>query len=515
MKMKKLMALLLTVSTVAAALAGCGQTDTAKEEKTSDSNVTDSSSASTSDTESAPEEVNLYEEEVNLIWVQPTIESIDVNLDAIMEEINKITKEKINTTITLLDIPFAEYEQKLKMMYTAGEEWDITHGGFCNPLATGVSMGAFAPIPKDVLNTYAPEYMTHFDDSVWEAVTFNGEIYATPIEQQWSNQYCVFFNEAVADKYGFDCTKVVSLDDLDEFLSIVKENEPELVPIVFGSDALELMSNYFGWDPLVSYKIPGIVYDSAEKPVAVNQFESDEFKALLETTRRWYQAGYIAEDAATGGTSAVDKDFGVSLGVYVPGRRQTYMNLYGFYLKEQPIGQISALKTSKIQEHTQVISAGCENIERAVAFINLLNTDEELLNLYIYGILGTDWEFADEENKVVKGLSGHYAYDFFVGNTLNTYPSDPSAVGFGDEIVKLNAESKASAILGFTFDAEPVSSQIAQCTTVADEYLPGLITGTVDPAAEYDNFINALKDAGMEEILAEMQKQVDEWLATR
>ena len=151
-------------------------------------------------------------------------------------------------------------------------------------------------------------------------------------------------------------------------------------------------------------------------------------------------------------------------------------------------------------------------IERAVAFINLLNTDEELLNLYIYGILGTDWEFADEKNKVVKSLSGHYAYDFFVGNTLNTYPSDPSAVGFGDEMQKLNAESKASPILGFTFDAEPVSSQIAQCTTVADEYLPGLVTGTVDPAVEYDNFINALNNAGMADILAEMQKQIDEWM---
>ncbi|MBR2950964.1 MAG: ABC transporter substrate-binding protein [Lachnospiraceae bacterium] len=519
MKMKKLMALLLAVCTITGSLAGCGQEETSVPQDTSEKkeNITEGStdSASSSETETTPEEVNLYEEEVNLIWVQPTIESIEVNLNAIMEEINKITKEKINTTITLLPIPFAEYEQRLRMMYTAGEAWDVTHGGFCNPLATGVSMGAFAPIPLETLNTYAPEYMTHFDESVWEAVTFNGEIYATPIEQQWSNQFCAFFNEDLIEKYGFDYTKVKTLDDLDEFMAIVKENEPDIVPIKLEANSLSLMCNYFGWDPLVAHNVPGIVYDTAETPTAVNQFETDEFKSLLETTRRWYQAGYIPEDAATGGTSSSEKDFAVHLAVYVPGRRETYKNLYGFYLKEQPIGEISALKTSKIQEHTQVISSNCENIERAVAFINLLNTDQELLNLYLYGILGTDWEFADTETNVVKSISGHYAYDFFVGNTLNTYPNDPSAIGFGEEVLELNAKSKASPILGFTFNAEPVSAQIAQCIAITDEYLPGFVTGTVDASAEYDDFINNLKKAGMDDILAEMQKQIDEWLANR
>ncbi|MBO5070879.1 MAG: ABC transporter substrate-binding protein [Roseburia sp.] len=506
MKNKKIITLLLTACTIIGLFAGCGGKEST-EQKSNDTSSQESNGAETD---------NLFEEEVNLIWVQPTIESVEENLDAIMEEINKITKEKINTTITLKTIPFAEYTDKLQMMYTSGEKWDVTHGGAWNAIPNGVSMGAFAPISREILETYAPEYMTHFDDSVWDAVTFDGQIYACPIEQPWTNTYTLLINEELAEKYNYDFSKITCLDDLDEYLALIKENEPDIQPTLFEMESLGLYCYYLHWDYLGgSYKIPGIIYDNVETPTVVNQFETDEFKDLLTTMRRWYLAGYLPEDAATGGSSADGKDWAVAMDVYIPGRRQLYYSIHGFYVDYQLIGEPSSIMTSKVQEHCQVISADCENIERAVAFINLLNTDEELLNLYLYGIEGTDYEWADEENKVIKPISTHYAYDWLIGNTFNTWPSDPSAVGATDEMRDMNAVAEASPILGFTFDAEPVSTQIAQCTTVSDEYLPGLVTGTVDPDAEYDAFIAALKQAGMDDIIAEMQRQIDEWLLAK
>lgn len=463
----------------------------------------------------ASAEDGMFDEEVNLIWVQPVIDSIEFNIDAIMEEINKLTKEKINATITLVKIPFDEFTDRLNMMYTANERWDVTQGGFCNPIGTGVSMGAFAPIPRDTLEVYAPEYMTHFDSSVFDAVTYNGQIYACPIEQIWANEYELVFNEELTDKYQYDYTSVTGFDDLDDYLETILENEPDVVPFKTDPDSLNLLVYFFGWDCLVAPNVPGVVYTNSKDAEVINQFETEEFRSYLETMRRWYQAGYISADAATGGDSAMNKDFAVGTDVYVPGRRQMNYNLWGFYMNAVPISKSIALQTSKIQEHCQVISANCENIERAVAFINLLNTDEDILNLYIYGIPGVDWEYIDEERHIVKSLSAHYAYDFFVGNTLNTYPNDPDGFGAADEARSINANAEASTLLGFAFNVEPVSSQIALCSAICGEYLPGLLTGSVDYEVELANFNKALYDAGMQDIISEMQQQVDAWMFTK
>ena len=69
--------------------------------------------------------------------------------------------------------------------------------------------------------------------------------------------------------------------------------------------------------------------------------------------------------------------------------------------------------------------------------------------------------------------------------------------------------------VGFAFDSEPVATQIAQCSAVAEEYLPALNCGAVDVDSTLEAFNAALKDAGVEQIIAEMQSQIDAWLATK
>jgi putative aldouronate transport system substrate-binding protein len=48
---------------------------------------------------------------------------------------------------------------------------------------------------------------------------------------------------------------------------------------------------------------------------------------------------------------------------------------------------------------------------------------------------------------------------------------------------------------------------------VINQYLPGLNCGSLDPDKEILNFVKKLKEAGMDKIVAEKQKQLDAWLA--
>ena len=69
--------------------------------------------------------------------------------------------------------------------------------------------------------------------------------------------------------------------------------------------------------------------------------------------------------------------------------------------------------------------------------------------------------------------------------------------------------------MGFTFNADNVTTEIAQCTAVSAEYLPALVTGCVDPDTTIDAFLAALEEAGAPAIIAEIQAQIDAWVASK
>jgi len=78
-----------------------------------------------------------------------------------------------------------------------------------------------------------------------------------------------------------------------------------------------------------------------------------------------------------------------------------------------------------------------------------------------------------------------------------------------------NAEAKPSLALGFTFDATPVADQITACNNVIAQYYLPLINGEVDIDEVLPVFQQALRDAGIDAVIAEKQSQLDKWLAAK
>ena len=69
-------------------------------------------------------------------------------------------------------------------------------------------------------------------------------------------------------------------------------------------------------------------------------------------------------------------------------------------------------------------------------------------------------------------------------------------------------------MFGYSFDASPVSTQVSAVSTVIAEYMPSLECGVVeDVEASVEEFRAALNSAGIDKIIAENQRQLDEWLA--
>lgn len=472
---------------------------------------TDSGTASGNDVTPSTDAKGPFDEHVTLkyIFVDPTGISEYAGWQRIVDAVNAITKEKINATIDIEVIPLGEFNDKMAMKYLGGEEFDVVFTGAWNNYAVAVGQGAYAELTPEMLETYAADTMAVLNESSWEALTIDGKIYGVPLQQIWVRQMAVRFNVDKAKSYNFDYTKITDLADIEPYLQALKAAGEEF--IFYAPFAGITNTYYLGYDVVSG---PGAVVYDAETPVVENMYASKAFADYAKLMKKWYDAGYIHPEVLTD----MDKNlFAVDLNpAHKPGGDATETVNRGYNIEGVPVGG-TALATSGIVSTNLAVGATSKNPERALAFINLLNTDAELLNLLCHGIEGTDWEFVDKENGVIKKL-GEYPgnLSFLVGNVFNEYYVDASQVGSWEETAKMNAEAPGSCILGFTFNTEPVSTELANINAVVSARIGAIITGQVDDVdAAIADMNKALEDAGLSTVLAEMQSQIDEWLESK
>ncbi|HNX62329.1 MAG TPA: DUF3502 domain-containing protein, partial [Candidatus Limiplasma sp.] len=155
-------------------------------------------------------------------------------------------------------------------------------------------------------------------------------------------------------------------------------------------------------------------------------------------------------------------------------------------------------------------------------FLNLTFTDPQIVNLVIYGVEGRD--YVKNSDGTVSYPEGQEASTVpytaqlscgTLGNFFLMYPmagTDPASLTWE---LEQNKSAKTSVAMGFTFDNSSVKTEYTAVTNVIEQYLPGLLCGSVDPATEIPTFLQRLQEAGLPEIIAAKQAQLDTWAATK
>ena len=158
-------------------------------------------------------------------------------------------------------------------------------------------------------------------------------------------------------------------------------------------------------------------------------------------------------------------------------------------------------------------------------FLNLLEINQELYDLVHYGIEGLTYEInedgsarfpdgmdASNSNFMLwQGRWGLWKPQFMRGDF--EFPR-----GFwAEELAHANRNPNniVSALDGFNFDPEAVvveMSQIAAIYEAAEELLNVGLAG--DASAAIEQLVAEMKAAGLDVVTAEMQRQVDEFLAS-
>jgi putative aldouronate transport system substrate-binding protein len=450
--------------------------------------------------------------EITMVYLTTT-SSID-DLPLVQEEINKISKKKINATVKLVPIGGAAWQQQQNLMLTSNEKLDLVLSSSFYGYNTQAVKGLYIPL-DDLLKSHGQDITKVVPEHLLEGNKVNDKIYGIPSIRDWGSYYGFAMRKDLVDKYSIDLSKIKSYADLENVFKTIKENEPTLTPVVNTSMGTSVATAIAAGKFDVLGDNLGVV--SFKDKEIVNMFEDPQYVEAVELARKWFKAGYIIKDSATSKESAANlvkanKGFG-----YFAKMKP------GFDVQEKGITghDMVSVKLSDVYSYTDAatgfnmsIARNSENPEKAMEFINLLYSDKDIMNLLDLGIEGKHYvKNSDGTIKLPDGVKeSKYVFNQWeIGNNFLTYPWEGNTAEYWDVMKKHNDSAVLSPAFGFTFNPDSVKTEIAASMNVLNQYKLGLESGTLDPEKSLAEFNNKLKESGLGKIINEKQKQFDEW----
>lgn len=506
-QMKQVTTLLISVLATSALLTACSSNSSSKP----------TASEAPKASSSAKADLKPYE----LTMVYPVNNELK-DLKAVQDEVNKYTQEKINATVKLVPITYGAWNQQTTLMLSGNEKMDLLVSGL-GTYNQQVAKGQLLPL-DDHIAKYgqgAKKALDDLDPAYLKAPKVEGEIYGIPSIRDLASDFGITMRKDLVDKYKIDLKAIKSLDDLDAVFKTIKDNEPNVIPVVkFGSTIVGSPFSLGLMDPLGDGF--GVLPAHDNELKVANWTEAPEYAKLLNTARRWYSAGYIAKDAATSTETwqsliKAGKAFSFLSHMSPGSEAATSVSVGQDLVGVRLLPPIAT--TTNITSFMWSIPRNSQDPERAMMLLDLLYTDKKLINLFDWGIEGKHYVKTSEnaidypQGVTVTNSGYNLNANWLFGNMFLSYNfkgDDPERYKM---LADFNKKAKKSKALGFSFNSEPVKTEIASLTNVRNQYLVALETGTVDPATLLPEYIKKMKASGIDKVIAEKQKQLDAWVA--
>lgn len=352
-------------------------------------------------------------------------------------------------------------------------------------------------------------------EKFWELTMDDGKYYGignvyAPGQMGWSA------NLSLMEKYGYSSEELSKpLWELEDIFANIKKNEPTAIPFILSCSVIpeRLPVCYANYPDLPI----GIWRDNiSDSPQIQNLFETEEMEKWAATANDFYQKGYLAENGA---------DFLMQLdtcGMY--SRRKDNMVPM---LTDSDISRIRIPYydkfTTDLTLHINTVPAWSPKKEDALSFLSFLFRNQEASELLLYGVEGEDYEVKDGKCNANENFNEASFYDKCFGNWNICRPLVP----YEDED-RMEADSaglqevKDSPLFGFNFDessvrqeADAVRELYCNIDNIRNLFMfaPSAETGSARTWQEYYTYFqNELKNAGIDKIVDEMNRQFQDYL---
>ena len=534
MKMKKKLVSVMLAGAMVFGLAACGgKVDNAG--KDSDSAAGTEAGASTAPAEAAIREKNDSGEYPTITMAISTSTGPTEGSSRVEALISNYTEETYGIKTEILNYDGGNYAQQLQLGFVSGEQIDLFSSiyiGYANSIN---SEYAYNLEEDDLLQNYGQGIIETVGQANLETCRVNGKIYGIPNMKEFSSGIGSFmipkiyldeisydYETALAaqgtDRFVLEDTIFADYDLIDDIFAQLHEAYPDKYvfgPCKFPRQVCEVDS--------VGNDIFGVLFSDSKDLTLENLFENEHWLEYLRHVYQWNQKGYISPDALTDTTDIRAKIAAGEILTYPSATKPAITKEY-----EEELGDMIAFMTgdyfsaSNIVNNTPwCIGSNCEDPVAAMQLLNAFYTDPVLANLLCWGEEGVDYVLDSDgmatvpEEMTADDMEYTLEVRWTTPNQFLTYIPKGQPADLWEQYDKMNAAAKKSLAAGFVFDNSSVQNEYIALTNVWEEYTVQLMFGFVDPDEKTPELVEKLKAAGLDTYMAEKQRQLDEWAASR
>ena len=399
---------------------------------------------------------------------------------------------------------------------------------------------------NDQLDSYGKGIKETLSQDFLEGVKYSGsaangsEIYGIPTNKEICVPSGLIVNKTAALSIGWDPDKdpVKSTEELEPYLQKYKEMYPDKYPY--------LMEKGRWSDEPWGHEWIGLPEDVVDMKYAMDEngkydeeiyniFEQPEQEEHIRLMYRWAQAGYIdpqAEywDSENGYNTVFGKGDFLVFTQPLKGHNIKCVEMYAE--KHDPTApEFECTEIILQDKYLVTCQAGGSmfaipktgRADCAMQYLNLMHTDEKLVNLMLFGVEGVNYTKVNDRQVELNQEANWYGLHggaWTVGNTKLQYvltTEDPEKNALLQQYAEEEPKAEKTASYGFRFNKSKAATLDA-VTEVVNKFTRPLMVGAVnpdDPERGLEAFRQALRDAGVQELIDEVRNQYDEWKAAQ
>ena len=452
----------------------------------------------------------------------------------VMEELNKVLVEKINVVLEPIWGTWGDFDTSVTTALAGGDDVDIYFT--CNWSADEYNKyakdGYWVKL-DDMLAEHAPDLVKLIPQGIWDCAKTNGYdgmgIYAVPGLKDTATQNCWDVNVTLLEELGFELPEKLDFysDEFEEMLQAAKDAKGnDFYPLVIEAAVLERMVNHSAivTGDLGSGNVLSYYYDAANPSkdtgaTLVNKFATDEFKAFCERVHYFSQKGFISPSCQSVATANDYRAATQSAGEYLFGTQSYAFGCELDFSKARGIHVEMVPETAPYMDSTSgqgammAISATSKNPEKALEFLNLLNSDPEVMTMVNYGLEGFTYNKNDDGTItfIDEARATYSPWTNGVGNVRILPPTDAQGPDFWDEFAAYYDSAEKLPYGAFILDTSDMAAETAALGNVYAKYAFNLMSGATDPATELPKFLDELEGAGMAKFVEAAQAQLAEF----
>jgi len=132
----------------------------------------------------------------------------------------------------------------------------------------------------------------------------------------------------------------------------------------------------------------------------------------------------------------------------------------------------------------------------------------------VYGVEGRDYTLTDT-GKITRNITDDLIPFWMIMMTQYARVDTSVPDDVANDMAHWNDGAQVSKSFGFTFDQTPVATQMATLTAAIGEYMNPIFYGVKDYDSNYPTALAQMKTAGLDTVMAEIQKQYAAFIAAQ